>query len=68
MSEWIKCSDQMPPVNTDVMVTDGKTVGMAACRQSRHSEKHFPVIHSGSDWSTIGEVTHWAELPKPPVE
>ncbi len=66
MQNWIKCSERMPAINTDVMVSDGKVVGMAACRRGRKGDKYFPVVHSGNDWDTLGDVTHWQPLPELP--
>lgn len=68
MADWIKCSERMPDINTDVMVTDGRGVGMAACRRNSLGDKHFPVIHSGNDWMTLDTPTHWQPLPEPPQE
>lgn len=68
MGNWIKCSERMPDINTDVMVTDGQTVGMAACRRNAIGDKCFPVIHSGNDWYGLDTPTHWQPLPEPPQE
>ncbi len=64
MSEWIKCSDRMPPECQMVLVMcDG--------------DYDFGNIIGGvmkifcmGDWKIIhnAEVTHWMSLPEPPAE
>ena len=62
MSRWIKCSDELPPVFTRVLVY-GKwfgnyitTVGMV---DNKGTWKHLPVLEF---------ITHWQPLPQPPKD
>lgn len=60
--KWIKCSEQMPPVDTIVVV-------------SFKSLETSPLLWSGNEWDDEygmipirQDVTHWMPLPKPPEE
>lgn len=66
MSEWISVDDEMPRANINVLVTDGKSVGLSACRETRKEGKGFRVIHSGNDWECMADITHWMPLPEVP--
>lgn len=75
MSEWIKCSDQMPPARVPVLISAkqwGKPVVCAA--EWMFITEKYPV-----SWSCVGasgcecendfeddSVTHWMPLPEPP--
>ena len=62
MSGWIKCSDELPPVFTRVLVY-GKwynsniiTIGL---RDNENNWKFFPALES---------VIYWQPLPAPPKD
>lgn len=62
MTEWIKCSDRLPPLNTKVLVLENSTDIDFGTRMFEDDDMFF-VCHS-----TSYDVTHWAELPQPPEE
>ena len=77
MSEWIKCSDKLPELDTpvwlrmdeDVMIigerassTDGWI--WAACYGHYFDKGKWEVVES--DASDEHEPTHWQALPSPP--
>lgn len=61
---WIKCDEQMPPIDKDVLVF------------VNDKYKNIYVAHfTGSEWycfceciegSSVKDVTHWMPLPKIP--
>lgn len=64
-TEWIKCSDILPPVHQDVLVFYPPWGDDAI--QVAH------LLYDGSLWDVCGEfnfglyaVTHWMPLPEPP--
>ena len=61
MSEWIKCSEQMPDEMVDVITSNGREVG-----------KEWWDGTGWKSWakydSVNGIVTHWMPLPEPPKE
>ena len=59
---WIACSERMPEVCANVIVTDGQDTGfMWYCSDGR-----WDSWHSGD--SVSGNVTHWQPLPAPPSQ
>ncbi len=61
MTEWIKCSDEMPPhLGQYLLYTEAKEI-----RTGRLNEAGlFP----DDDTAWDEEITHWAELPEAPHE
>lgn len=61
MSEWIKCSDQMPDLCSDVIVSDGCDIGVMW-----FGSNGWDSWHPGN--SVPNHVTHWMPLPEPPTD
>lgn len=61
MSKWIKCSERMPPILIDVLVTDG----VRAEVRYWDGEEWDCWPAPASDVSVEG-VSHWMPLPEPP--
>lgn len=62
MSEWIKCSEQMPMACRDVIITDRDMVARVAWFNDRNDAWYV----TGVGWFPRYEVTHWMPLPEPP--
>lgn len=62
MSQWIKCSEQMPDVGVEVIIScNGEVMGgMALSRDGAFYE----VVEEY--WSPPNEPSHWQPLPPPP--
>jgi hypothetical protein len=68
--DWINVQEKLPelpeatenckPLNTIVLVFNGRTVF-----DCMYSPKHG--FYSGA-WEQVEGVTHWMELPEPPIE
>lgn len=60
MSEWIKCSDRMPSMESAVLVLHSCGEVWCAVRTS----------HGWDDgiYDAAQDVTHWMPLPPPPEE
>jgi hypothetical protein len=57
MTEWIKCSQRLPPVGKKVLVIeDGVDIDFGT--RMFESDDMFFICHS-----TSYDVTHWMELP-----
>lgn len=67
MTEWIKCSERMPPIEDyerKIIFSRGDGICTA-----RYNSSYWDLDPAG-DFSTGGyifDVTHWAQLPKPPI-
>lgn len=61
MSEWIKCSEQLPKIGEDVLVID-QYGDMETALFSRGLGNHLMFFTLGG---TI-DATHWQPLPEPP--
>ena len=57
MSEWIKCSEQLPKPNKRVLVCNQDNEIRCALYQELTGFGYIPLY---------GEVTHWQPLPPPP--
>jgi len=59
MSEWIKCSDDMPAIGSSVLVCDSDGL----CWLADYDGDEF-----SPDWGPEAniEATHWMQLPEPP--
>jgi len=65
MSDWIKCSERMPPSGVAVLVYKGKsngevkpilmTFGTDGSKKWMWADKYYPE-----------HITHWMLLPQPP--
>lgn len=77
MTEWIKCSDQMPePYHFVLVYADQNAVnGEGSWSIARYERDCWNVIgkgesvaHSDLFWGIDeGEITHWMPLPLPPA-
>lgn len=59
---WIKCSDELPPVNKEVLVTDGTSIYVGELW-----EDGYGFVDS-IEYRRIQNATHWQPLPKLPTE
>lgn len=60
MSEWIKCSDELPPVFTRVLVYGkwyNSNIIVIGLRDNENNWKFLPALES---------VIYWQPLPQPP--
>lgn len=60
--KWIKCSDKLPKVNKEVLVTDGESIYLAELW-----EDGYGFVTAG-EFMRIYNVTHWMPPPKLPKE
>ena len=74
MSEWIKCSERMPPEHVGVLVTDGYLVTAAEWGPIKYKDGRVVPwwdghCFSGHEWEfdfSNTSITHWMPLPSPP--
>lgn len=62
MSEWIRCSEQMPEHFSDVLVTDGESVELKWLDEN-YCWDSFTENHSNI---RSCDVVYWMPLPEPP--
>lgn len=63
MSEWIKCSDKMPELDTEVLAVDGwGDIGIGQFRDSRGA------VYFSDLGDSLADPTHWQPLPAPPAK
>lgn len=55
-SQWVSVKDRTPDDQYDVLVTDGKFVGLGDCCKG----------HLWNSYQVEGAITHWKHLPTPP--
>jgi hypothetical protein len=69
MTEWIKCSDRLPDENTHAVLVVLVDRRGADVMLGSHWHDDRWTISGGNYWDRdyMGEVTHWAPLPVPPV-
>ena len=61
--KWIPVTEQLPPVEKEVYVTDGEYIAIANLL-----DEVFPGDKPCWSYSGLGEITHWCEqiqLPQP---
>jgi len=78
MTEWVKCSDMLPPEYDYVLIfCDSKGTGepkpIGIARQVKNewdfSSCDFTGYYYDLEWTIYPEnITHWMLIPKPPVE
>ena len=64
--KWIPVTEQLPPAEKEVYVTDGEYIARANLL-----DEVFPGDKPCWSYSGLGEITHWCEqipLPQPPKE
>lgn len=72
MSEWIKCSERMPPANVEVLVAEWvrfyETVDTVISIALWDTDGVYGDDYSWRDREAIvlDGVTHWMPLPPPP--
>lgn len=70
--EWIAIKYKKPPLNTGVLISDGKKVTCACYNKYDFSDDITLDGHEfgGEEWEWHFEeetITHWAYLPEPPI-
>lgn len=61
MSQWIKCTDQMPELDDD-----GYSEPVLAINEIGNIQ--VVSFYSDEGWDSCNEITHWMPLPQPPKE
>lgn len=62
MTEWVKCSERLPDIGKLVLIViDSSNVDAGRLLFEDNRPWFF------SETMMISNVTHWAELPKPPT-
>lgn len=70
--KWINITEQLPPLDTGVLVTDGKYI--ICCEFGHFGELLYPSPHnfSGHEWEwdyiEIPKISKWMPLPELPDE
>lgn len=62
MSEWIKCEEQLPQQNEEVLVF-GESWGTVVAFLNHHGN-----WDDGDFYADISGITHWMPLPEPPTD
>lgn len=68
---WIKISEQRPPLDVGVLVTDGNVVTCVHVGEFEPGGKMYFTGHMFGGWEwewdfDTDKITHWAQLPEPP--
>lgn len=66
MSKWIKCSDQMPEKDIDILIVDDGVVEFGIYSSWINDAKFFTT--NFEQFLKTKNVTHWMPLPEPPNE
>ncbi|MFK3699392.1 DUF551 domain-containing protein [Serratia ureilytica] len=61
-SEWIKCEEQLPQQNEEVLVF-GESWGTVVAFINHHGN-----WDDGDFYADISGITHWMPLPEPPAD
>jgi len=64
MTDWTFISDEAPPRDTDVLVSDGKEVCLMSFWQE-NGERQLGYSSHVTEMDFIIEPTKWMHLPKP---
>jgi len=68
MSDWIKCSDRLPPIRKKVLVYRlGKKTNDGPFFAMTCGNEHRPWRYIDGDRCDI-TPTHWHEIPAPPTD
>lgn len=68
--EWIKCSDRMPELSKNIIVTDGGNIGyiIEYCPPELDDDYYISGIPDHTSHSmTHNSITHWMPLPEAPI-
>jgi hypothetical protein len=69
MSEWIKCSERMPPVGTKLLTWNGWFIVQAEYRSNEHAKTEKGRQPRFENFRGImSSVTHRMPLPEPPAD
>jgi len=68
MSEWIKCSERMPPVGENFLLFCEMTDGVKVIKVGRLSEMKRIYWFGNDEWLQKKRITHWMPLPEPPKD
>lgn len=72
MEKWIKISDEQPPLEKEVLITEGKNI--VTGRLSEYNKRKFWTTSEGimghdTEFTFMDQdVTHWMKLPNLPKE
>lgn len=73
---WISVNDSLPPYNTPVLcwyypkhpVMDGRIIGILKRQDTSKMAWSVQQRLDKNQFGMASEVTHWIEIPKPPIE
>lgn len=68
MSEWIKCSERLPPEDKSVLIFTIHDSIYIARREVLCDQTMWPLVGGWGAALEAGWIKYWRELPAPPKE
>lgn len=68
---WISVKDQLPPINTNVILYDGSEVFSGDMNINFEGKQYWgnqPCDGMCYGWYKKNPITHWMPLPEPPKD